>query len=305
MATTIAQDRGFRLIVWGIAGSLGLAVIKIATGITGKSQALIADGIESLTDVVSSLAVLAGMALSQRPPDHDHPWGHGKHETFAALFVATALLGAAGLISYQSIQEILRPHHTPAWFTLPVLILVVAIKVWLARALAFQGIASGSPALEADSWHHLSDAITSGAAFIGICIALIGGPGWEAADDWAALLACVVIAWNSLSIGSRAFGELSEAMVEPVLEVRLRDVAGAVEGVQAIEKLRARRSGRGILMDIHIEVLGTLSVAEGHHIAGGVKHALLRSECGVADVTVHVEPYGGKGRIPGEESTMR
>jgi cation diffusion facilitator family transporter len=278
-------------LVWiGIAGSIVLAAVKVVTGIIGHSQALIADGIESITDVVSSLAVLTGMSFARRPPDDDHPWGHGKHETFAALFVSLALLMAVGFISYQSILDILRPHETPAWYTLPVLIGVVGIKVALSYALNRAGRRHNSTALQADAWHHLSDAITSTAAFVGICIALVGGPGWESADDWAALLACIIIAYNAVIIGHGALHELGEAMVDPETELKLRRVAAAVDRVRGVEKLRARRSGRGILMDIHVEVDGNLTVAEGHHIAGCVKYALLRSDLRVADVLVHIEP---------------
>jgi cation diffusion facilitator family transporter len=232
------------------------------------------------------------MALALRPPDRHHPWGYGKHETFAALFVSVALLAAVGLIAWQSISDILRPHDSPRWYTLPVLVGVVVVKIRISRTLSQAGKQHGSRALQADSWHHLSDALTSAAAFVGIVLALVGGEGWESADDWAALTACVVIIWNSLAMGHSALQELSESMVDVATERRLRRIGEQIEGVEAIEKMRARRSGRGILMDIHVQVDGNLTVTQGHHIAGCVKYALLQADEGVADVTVHIEPHG-------------
>lgn len=280
-----------RLILISGMSSVGLAVVKISTGLAGNSYALIADGIESLTDVISSVAVLVGLTLSVRPADDNHPWGHGKFETFATIFVSAALLVAAGLIAWQSILEIKTPHKSPAWFTLPVLVLVVVVKVLVSRSIAKQGVQQGSMALEADSWHHFSDALTSGAAFIGISIALVMGPGWESADDWAALFACGVIVWNGVRLASGGIAELLECRAPEDLEQELRMITRSVSGVYDVEKLRARKSGLGIIMDIHIEVDGNLSVTEGHNIAGAVKAELLKTTR-VVDVTVHVEPHG-------------
>lgn len=284
------EPSSVRLILLAGMSSVGLAVVKISTGLAGHSYALVADGIESLTDVVSSVLVLVGLTLSVRPADEDHPWGHGKFETFATVFVSAALLAAAGLIAWQSILEIRTPHQTPAWFTLPVLVLVVCVKLMVSRAIAKQGCHQRSNAMEADSWHHLSDALTSGAAFIGISIALLMGSGWESADDWAALIACGVIVWNGLRLASGAISELLESRVSQEHEQELRRISASVPGVCDVEKLRARKSGIGIIMDIHIEVDGNLSVTEGHNIAGAVKAELLNTGR-VNDVTVHVEPH--------------
>lgn len=281
-----------RVILLAGLSSVGLAAVKITTGVLGNSYALIADGIESLTDIVASLVVLVGLLMSVRPADDSHPWGYGKLETLATVFVSVALLSAAGLIAWQSIEEIRTPHHAPAWYTLPVLVVVVVVKVLVARAISRRGAEEGSAAMEADSWHHLSDALTSGAAFVGISLALALGPGWESADDWAALLACGVIAWNGVRLGRGGLAELLEARVEQPVEEELRAIARGVDGVREVEKLRARKSGLGVLMEIHIEVDGDLTVTEGHAIAHAVKDALLASNRAV-DVTVHVEPHGG------------
>lgn len=268
-------------------------MIKIATGVVGNSYALVADGIESLADVVASVVVLIGLRLSIRPADKDRPWGYGKVETLCTLFVSVALIAAAVLIAIQSVHEILTPHHSPAWFTLPVLMIVMVVKVFISKRIARAGTEVGSTVLEADAWHHLSDALTSGAAFVGISIAMIGGEGWEAADDWAALAACGVILWNGGRLARGGLLELLESRAPESVERELREIARNVDGVREVEKLRARKSGMGYIMDIHIEVDGELSVTDGHEISGAVKSALYNCGRSVSDVTVHVEPHVG------------
>src|SRR5512139_623910 len=195
----------------GMAVNIVLAIVKIVTGVVGNSYALVADGIESTTDIVSSLVVWTGLKISSLPPDEDHPYGHGKAESMAGIVVALALLAAAVFIAIQSLREIITPHHAPAWFTLLVLALVIGTKETLYRFVFRVGDELTSTAVKGDAWHHRSDAITSTAAFIGISIALIGGNGYESADDWAALLACGVIVFNGYRIFYSALGEIMDA----------------------------------------------------------------------------------------------
>jgi cation diffusion facilitator family transporter len=189
----ISVEDGLKVSGSAIAINLTLALVKISTGVIGNSYALIADGIESTTDIFSSLIVMGGLRISTKPPDEDHPYGHGKAESLAGLIVALFLLGAATMIAYQSIQEILSPQGSPAWYTLVVLGGVIIVKEWLFRRMLQVGDEMESSALKNDAWHHRSDAITSLATFIGISIALIGGEKFATADDWAALLACAII----------------------------------------------------------------------------------------------------------------
>ena len=171
----------------GMAVNIVLAIVKIVTGVVGNSYALVADGIESTTDVVSSLVVWTGLKISSLPPDEDHPYGHGKAESMAGIVVALALLAAAVFIGIQSVREIITPHHAPAWFTLLVLALVIGTMETVCRFVFRVGDELASTAVKSDAWHDRSDAITSAAAFVGISVALIGGKGYESADDWAAL----------------------------------------------------------------------------------------------------------------------
>ena len=274
----------------GMAVNMVLAMVKIVTGIVGNSYALIADGIESTTDIASSLVVWTGLKISSRPADDDHPYGHGKAEPIAGVVVALALLGAAALIAVQSVREIITPHHAPAWFTLLVLALVVLTKEALFRFARRVGDELTSTAVRGDAWHHRSDAITSAAAFVGISIALVGGPGYESADDWAALCACVVILYNGLRILRAALDEIMDAAVSPDLLDRVREQAARVPGVIRVDACRMRKSGLGLYVDLQVRVDGNLTVFRGDEIAEDVAAQLESSELGIAGVMVHIEP---------------
>lgn len=267
-----------------------LMTVKIVVGIIGNSYALIADGIESAGDIFSSIITWVGFQLSLRPADETHPFGHGKFESLAGMFSGCALIVAAVVIAWHSILEILTPHHAPAWFTLPVLLGVVAIKLLLARKVEAIGIEMDSRALEGDAWHHWSDAITSGAAAVGISIALIGGPGWEMADDYAALFACVIIVANGSLILKGATHEMLDGNVPAETRQRIESHAAEVAGVERIEKCRIRKSGTGILAEMHVWVDGDVSVREGHRIAHAVKDHLKAEMPRILDVVIHIEP---------------
>jgi cation diffusion facilitator family transporter len=284
-------ERSARLVLSGIALNAVLAAAKFAGGVFGHTYALIADGAESTLDIFSSLLVWAGFRVAARPPDADHPYGHGKAEPLAGLAVAGFIFIMAGWIGMHAIREIITPHVGPKWWTLLVLAAVVAIKVWFSRRLANAGEADGSTALGIEALHHWSDAITSAAAFVGITVALIGGPGWEAADDWAALFACVVVAFNGFRMAAKALGDVMDSAVPEHFEAEVRALALAVPGVRALDKVRMRKSGLSHLVDIQIRVDGEMTVRAGHDIAHAVKDALLASEAHrISDVTVHVEP---------------
>jgi cation diffusion facilitator family transporter len=208
----------------------------------------------------------------------------------ATLVVALVLLVAGVGIAIQSVREILVPHHSPEPFTLVILVLVVATKELMYRRLNRAGREIGSQALEADAWHHRSDALTSLAAFIGISIALIAGEGYEAADDWAALVACGVIVYNGLRLFRRALAEVMDIAVPTEVEVQVRQIAVQVDGVLALDKCRVRRTGLTLFVDIQVIVDANLSVRRGHEIGHEVKDVLLASPLSIVDVNVHVEP---------------
>ena len=274
----------------GIIANALLAATKGIAGYLGNSYALIADAIESTTDIMSSLIVWGGLKISSRPPDADHPYGHGKAEPIAASIVGLALIAAAIGIAVESIREIITPHHSPAPFTLAVLVVVVATKEALFRFVFKVGKSVNSTAVKSDAWHHRSDAITSSAAFIGISVALVGGGGYESADDWAALFASVIILFNAYRILRPAVNEVMDAAPPATMERAVRKVAQDVEGVVALEKCFIRKMGFSYYIDLHVTVDGKISVRKGHDIARRVKEALRQSNPAVAEVLIHIEP---------------
>jgi cation diffusion facilitator family transporter len=283
-------ESALRLSKTSLGINVALAAIKIATGVLGNSYVLIADGIESAADVFTSFVVWSGLRVSTLPADANHPYGHGKAEAIASAIVSLSLLGAAIIIALQSVREILSPQGPPQKFTLIVLVAVIIIKEALFRRVLRTGTSLDSSALRADAWHHRSDALTSAAAFIGIVIALAGGKGFEAADDWAALVACGIIAWNGVRLLRGTLDEMMDAAVSPEIVREVRELAASVEGVREIEKCRIRKLGLHLGLDIHVVVDGDLSVRRGHAIAHEVEAKLRSSQHRINDVTVHIEP---------------
>ncbi|MGC3988157.1 MAG: cation diffusion facilitator family transporter [Chthoniobacteraceae bacterium] len=281
---------GARLALMGVLINLVLAAVKISAGVFGHTYALIADGIESLLDIGSSLVLFWGLKFAAQPPDETHPYGHGKAEPIATMVVALGVLIAALGLAVESVREILTPHHSPAPFTLIILIVVVAIKETLFRKVLHAGEQAGSSAVQADAWHHRSDALTSIAAFIGISIAVIGGENWVTADDWAALAACALISYNGIRLFRPALDELMDTAPSGELQNEVRGVAAKVAGVLDIEKCRIRKMGLEFYVDIHIGVKETITVREGHEIAHAVKDAIREENEKIADVLVHIEP---------------
>ena len=281
---------GIRASLGGVFISIVLGAIKIVAGIVGNSYALIADGVESVLDVVSGLVVAGSLKIAVQPPDERYPFGYGKIEPAGALVIAAALLVTATGIAIQSVREIRLPYHAPAAFTLLVLVLVVVCKELLYRYLLRTSESISSSAMRTDAWHHRSDSLTSLAAFVGISIALIGGPGYEPADDWAALFAAAVIAFNGIQLLRTSWRELLDVSLPETTIESIRNIAREVDGVSGIDMCRVRKSGLGLWIDIHVEVPGDFSVREGHAIAHRVKDALVASSHRVMDAQVHIEP---------------
>ena len=279
-----------RTTLLGIFINALLALLKGVAGFLGNSYALIADAIESTSDVASSLIVWLGLKIASKPPDADHPYGHGKAEPLAATIVSLALIGAAITIAIQSTREIITPHHAPAPFTLVVLVAVVATKESLFRFVFKVGVAVGSTAVKTDAWHHRSDAITSAAAFTGISVALIGGPGYESADDWAALFASIIIVFNAYRLLRPAIGEVMDVAPPSEIEAEIRKVASGVQGVVGLEKCYIRKMGFEFYVDLHVAVDGDISVRRGHEVAHCVKAAILVANPRIRNVLVHIEP---------------
>ncbi len=285
--------RGMRSARTGLLVNAALAMIKLLAGILGHSYALVADALESTLDVFSSLIVWGGLRISTRSADETFPFGYGKAEPLATVVVAFLLLGGAVSIAVQAVREILTPHHAPAPFTLVVLLGVVFIKEILFRRVLDVGQEVESAAVQADAWHHRSDAITSAAAALGIAVALIGGPGWEEADDWAALVAAAVIFGNGVRILRPSVADLMDRTPDREVIERIHAAALAVSEVQAVETLKVRRSGLGLYVDIHVEADPEMPLREAHIVSGKVKSSIRQEVPTVLGVLVHMEPHAG------------
>ncbi len=282
-----------RVTIFGVLVNVSLAMIKGVAGILGNSYALIADAVESSLDIFSSIAVLGGLKIASIPPDENHPYGHGKAEPLAALVVSMVLMITAIALAAGSFREIFQAHQqAPEAFTLYVLIIVVAVKEILFRFMFRVGKETDSTAVQADAKHHRSDALTSLAAFVGISIALIGGKGYESADDWAAVVASGIILYNAYRLMRPALDEIMDATPPVDIELSLRKTAMTVEGVKGLDKCNVRKMGLEYYVDLHVLVEGSISVRLGHQIAHAVKDELKLSNPAISDVFIHIEPDG-------------
>ena len=290
--------RGVRAAQVGMLANAALAAVKLVAGVVGNSYALVADAVESAADVVSSLIVWRGLALSAQPADEDHPFGHGKAESLAAAAVALMLVGAAVGICVEAVREIRTPHEPPAPWTLAVLAGVMLAKWMLARRTRRVGASIGSTAVQADAGHHLSDAITSAAAFVGISVSLlggwlVGGPEWAAADDWAALVAAGVILLNGIGMLRPAVHDLMDRAPGADVIGPIRRAAEGVPSVLAVEQLAVRRTGLTYQVTVHVQTYPTMPLDDAHALGGQVKWAIRHAVPQVQSVLVHMEPYHG------------
>ena len=284
------QEKAIQTTYFSIAVNLILAIIKGITGVLGNSYALIADAIESTADIFSSVLLLFGLKYATKPADANHPYGHGKAEPLITFGIVGFLLISAVVIAYQAIDNILTPHEVPELFTLPVLIIVILLKEAFYRFIKKKGKETKSSSLKADAWHHRADAITSFTALLGIIVALVLGKGYEAADDWAALIASAVIVFNAYIIFRPALGEIMDEHLYDELIEDIRDCSLEVKGVLDTEKCFVRKTGMTFHVDLHVIVDGSISVEEGHKIAHDLKDHLQKEIPELADILIHIEP---------------
>jgi len=276
---------------FSILGNASLALLKGIAGFFGNSYALIADAIESTTDIFASVLVLIGLKYASKPADENHPYGHGRVEPLITFIVVGFLITSATIIGYESIQNIGTPHELPEIWTLFVLGPIILWKELSYRFVLKKSKESNSSSLKADAWHHRSDAITSVAAFIGISIALFFGKGFESADDWAALFASGFILYNSYLIFRPALGEIMDEHVYGDLVEEIRKVSLTVEGVKGTEKCFIRKAGMQYHVDLHATVSATISVRLGHEIAHKLKDTLQQEIPQLGQILIHIEPF--------------
>jgi cation diffusion facilitator family transporter len=286
-----AEQTAIKATYFSIIGNTSLAIIKGFAGFFGNSYALIADAIESTTDIFASFLVLFGIKYANKPADENHPYGHGRAEPLITFLVVGFLITSATIIAHESIVNIGVPHDLPKSWTLYVLGAIILWKEYSFRVVMKRSKETNSSSLKADAWHHRSDAITSVAAFLGISFALLMGKGYESADDWAALFASGFILYNSYLIFRPALSEIMDEHLYDDLIERIRVVSFQVDGIMDTEKCFIRKSGMKYHVDLHAVVNGSLTVKEGHDLAHQLKDTLRSEITELGHVLIHVEPH--------------
>jgi len=289
LSLTQRKQETNRITLWGVLINLVLSVIKIAGGIMGQSQALIADGIHSLSDLISDGMVILAVKHSGEDADEDHPYGHGRYETVATIALGVLLLGVAVGIAYDAILRVQKPDELlePALFTLLIAAVSIVSKEALYHATRLVAKKIRSPLLEANAWHHRSDAISSVVVFAGIGGTYLGFP---LLDAIAAMLVAIMVGKIGLDLSLQSMRELVDTALHPDIVEKITQTILNIDDVRELHNLRSRRMGHSALIDVHIQVSPKLSVSEGHHIAQMVEKVVIESFEDINDVTVHIDP---------------
>jgi cation diffusion facilitator family transporter len=275
----------------GLLCNLVLAAAKATAGIIGQSQAVLADALHSLSDSVTDIAVILGVQYWTAPADEDHPHGHGRIETLITVAIGLAVGAVAVGMGAQAIRGLRHdPGTVPGGVALVVALVSIVVKEALYRWTARVGREVRSPALEANAWHHRSDAISSIPAAVAVAVALID-PEWAVVDRVGAVVVCLLILQASWRILRPAIDQLIDASAPASDRRRIEELALRVEGVEAAHAVRTRYVGSDLAVDLHVEVDGGLSVGEGHAIAVAVRRKLLEEGPNVTDALVQIEPH--------------
>ena len=279
-----------KITVAGMIVNILLAVLKLILGFLGRSQAVVADAVHSLSDLGTDLLVLFGIKIWSAPADDQHPYGHQRIETVITLLISVLLAVVAFEIGWKAIERLgAGENHPPLLFAILGPLVSIIAKEILFRKTRSVGKQIHSTALIANAWHHRSDALSSIPALIVVFMASLD-PKWAFLDAVGAVIVALLILKVAWEIASPALSELSERGADDRDVQQIEKLALSVEGVQSVHRLRTRRLGAGWFVDLHAMVDGNLNVREGHDIATAVQHLLLEKGPAVADVTVHVEP---------------
>ncbi|WP_175615203.1 cation diffusion facilitator family transporter [Piscibacillus halophilus] len=282
--------------ILGIIANLILAVIKGVAGVFTNSKALIADAFHSASDVVSSFAVLIGIRAARKPPDPEHPYGHGKAENIATLIVSILLIVVGVEILLDSIQSIWdRTTENTSTYALYVVIFSILVKEALFQYKHRLGKKINSPAIIADAWHHRSDAISSFIALAGIGLSILGREYDITAllyfDPVAGSMIAVLVMWIGFKLGKDAVHVTLETVLDDEETKEFFETTMTVGGVERVDMLNARSHGSYVIIDVKISVDPNITVDQGHSIAARVKERLMEKHAEVQDVYVHVNPY--------------
>lgn len=287
--------RVVRFASWvGIIGNVILAILKIIVGIVANSRALIADAVHSASDIVGSIVVLIGVRVAHMPPDKDHPYGHGKAESIAAIIVSVLLFVVSIEIAFSAVKSFFQVAEIPKMLAIYAVIFSIIVKELMFHYKYYLGKKYKSDALLTEAWHHRSDVLSSVAALIGISAAIVGGKmdiGWLLyADSVASIVVAFLIAKMAWTLGDQSIHNALDHVLHDEDTVDMRDMVARIDGVKKIDEFLAREHGPYVIIDIKIAVHPYMTVEEGHSIGKVVKKKLM-DEKHVHDVLVHINPY--------------
>ncbi len=287
----MAPERSVRRVTWwGFFVNIGLSVFKVLGGILGNSHAVVADGIHSLTDTVTDIAVIVGSYFWAKPADDEHPYGHNRIETTVSIFIGAFLLAAAVIIAWQAVADIRhREISQPGWIALAAAVVSIVAKEGLYRWTRRVGRKINSVSLAANAWHHRLDALSSIPVLIAVAVAIIHPP-WAMLDHLAALFVAVLVFCAAFRIVLSGFKELVDEGAPVETCEHIRHMALAEKNVRDAYNIRTRYTGNRLQVDLHVAVAGDMTVHEGHRVAENVREKILRDGPGVIDVIVHIEP---------------
>jgi len=286
-----AREKIVRQVTWvGLLANLFLAAFKFIAGIIGKSQALVADAIHTLTDLTTDIAVIAGSHYWSRPPDDDHPYGHKRLETLVTVFIGVVLVAAGIGLGWKAISTLQQKHTAPpGWIAVLAAFVSIICKEIIYRWTAITGKKVKSPALAANAWHHRTDALSS----LPVLAAVAGAkafPSWSFLDHLGAAVVSIFILHASIKIIWPAVGELIDAGVPTETRKKIRAMALKNDDVLQVHDIRTRYISTSVQVDLHIVVNGSITVREGHVIADDVRDCIIGEIPEVLDVIVHVDP---------------
>jgi cation diffusion facilitator family transporter len=287
---TSSHRLGRRVALVGVVGSGVLAILNIVVGISSGSTSVTAAGFEFAGDVIASAAVMLGMVYASRPPDENHPYGHGRSEILAGLLVGMMLVAAGVGICLRSLQQVGLEHEPPASIGMWALLITIAIKGGLAATKFHYGRSIGSASLLADARNDAVDILAAAVALTALGLTLSDPVRFLAADHFGGAAVGVVMIFTGFRIVWDTGFELMDTMPDEPLLHAIREAALSVPGALGVEKCFARKTGLRYHVDLHLEVAPQLSVFDSHEIAGQVRSRIRENVPSVADVLIHVEP---------------
>lgn len=281
--------------LWGAFVNVVLTVFKILAGVLGRSSAMIADGVHSLSDLLSDVVVLVFTRISSKGQDRDHSFGHGKFETLATLIISILLVAVGANLLSSGVRNIMGVINgeilgRPGYVALVAAVVSIVAKEIIYHATVRTGRKTGSTAVIANAWHHRSDAFSSVGSLIGIGGALVLGDKWTVLDPLASCVISVAIIVVAVKMAMPSLAELLEASLPEEIEDEILATASSVEGVNDVHELKTRRNGMSFIIDAHIAVDPDISVVEAHDIATNVENALRERYGRETQINIHVEP---------------